>query len=128
MIDRIYINEAIRIRKEYLENLLNVNKFEAVYHQLLEKLESAKLEFDKLDVDDSNLTQEHILKRVQLISIDLNLIVDKIKPYSEKIEKLDNEQRILYKTIKEKYQNITDDEIYEEIIPIIEEVDKNFDL
>ncbi len=62
------------------------------------------------------------------MEVDLNLILDKIRPYIEKINDLDNEQRILYNNIKEKYIDITDEEIYKEIIPVIEEIDENFEL
>ena len=126
MIDKIYIEEAIRIRKEYLKNLLNVTKFEKVYQEILEKLEKEKEKVSNFDAD--IITQDDIFKYVKQLEVDLNLILDKIRPYIEKINDLDNEQRILYNNIKEKYIDITDEEIYKEIIPVIEEIDENFEL
>ena len=126
MIDKIYIEEAIRIRKEYLKNLLNVTKFEKVYQEIFEKLEKEKEKVTNFDAD--IITQDDIFKYVKQLEVDLNLILDKIRPYIEKINDLDNEQRILYNNIKEKYIDITDEEIYKEIIPVIEEIDENFEL
>ena len=126
MIDKIYIEEAIRIRKEYLKNLLNVTKFEKVYQEIFEKLEKEKEKVSNFDAD--IITQDDIFKYVKQLEVDLNLILDKIRPYIEKINDLDNEQRILYNNIKEKYIDITDEEIYKEIIPVIEEIDENFEL
>lgn len=126
MIDKIYIEEAIRIRKEYLKNLLNVTKFEKVYQELFEKLEKEKEKVSNFDAD--IITQDDIFKYVKQLEVDLNLILDKIRPYIEKIDDLDNEQRILYNNIKEKYIDITDEEIYKEIIPVIKDIDENFEL
>lgn len=126
MIDKIYIEEAIRIRKEYLKNLLNVTKFEKVYQELFEKLEKEKEKVSNFDAD--IITQDDIFKYVKQLEVELNLILDKIRPYIEKIDDLDNEQRILYNNIKEKYIDITDEEIYKEIIPVIKEIDENFEL
>ena len=126
MIDEIYIEEAIRIRKEYLKNLLNVTKFEKVYQEIVEKLEKEKEKVSNFDAD--IITQDDIFKYVKQLEVDLNLILDKIRPYIEKINDLDNEQRILYNNIKEKYIDITDEEIYKEIIPVIEKIDENFEL
>lgn len=126
MIDKIYIEEAIRIRKEYLKNLLNVTKFEKVYQEIFDKLEKEKEKVSNFDAD--IITQDDIFKYVKQLEVDLNLILDKIRPYIEKIDDLDNEQRILYNNIKEKYIDITDEEIYKEIIPVIEKIDENFEL
>ena len=126
MIDKIYIEEAIRIRKEYLKNLLNVTKFEKVYQEIFDKLEKEKEKVSNFDAD--IITQDDIFKYVKQLEVDLNLILDKIRPYIEKINDLDNEQRILYNNIKEKYIDITDEEIYKEIIPVIEKIDENFEL
>lgn len=126
MIDKIYIEEAIKIRKEYLENLLNVTKFEKVYQEIVEKLEKEKEKVSNFDPD--VITQDDIFKYVKQLEVDLNIILDKIRPYIQKIDDLDNKQRILYNNIKERYVGITDEEIYSEIIPIIEEVDENFEL
>lgn len=126
MIDKIYIEEAIKIRKEYLENLLNVTKFEKVYQEIVEKLEKEKEKVSNFDPD--VITQDEIFKYVKQLEVELNIILDKIRPYIEKIDDLDNKQRILYNNIKERYVGITDEEIYSEIIPIIEEVDENFEL
>lgn len=126
MIDKIYINEAIRIRKEYLENISNVNKIELVYQELLEKLEKEKEKISKMDTD--TVSQDEIIKYVKKLDSELNIIISKITPYTEKIKELDQKQRILYNTIKEKYVDITDEEIYNIIIPVIEDVDQNFDM
>ena len=126
MIDKIYIDEAVRIRKEYLENLVNVNKIEKIYHELLEKFENEK---EKLsNINSESMSVEDLYKYVKNLDIEINSILEKIKPYKDKIEYLDQEQRILYNNIKEKYIGISDDEIYSEIIPVIEKVDEDFDL
>lgn len=128
MIDKRYIDEAVRIRIEFLENLINVKKFEKIYQELLIKLEDSKEKIDSLDPKNTSLTEDNVIKMAQEISIELNLVIEKIKPYSEKTKELDDKQRILYKTIKEKYPNITDEDIYKEIVPVIARIDENFDI
>ena len=53
MIDDIYIKEAVRIRKEYLENLSKVNVITDEYSKLLLDLEDVK---NKLD----NISEKHL--------------------------------------------------------------------
>jgi hypothetical protein len=61
MIDKIYIEEAIRIRKEYLKNLLNVTKFEKVYQEIFDKLEKEKEKVSNFDADEFSQTEMECL-------------------------------------------------------------------
>jgi len=66
--------------------------------------------------------------RDSLFEINLMLIKasDKITPFYNKKTDLDNQQRNLYNSIKDKYPNITDEQMQDELIPYIHKIDLKF--
>lgn len=128
MIDEIYIKEAIRIRREYLENLTHVNIITEEYEKLLIDLQDIK---DKIEIlSEKNLesvNEKHVKGILDDLSIRTKQTYNNIKPYTDKNIVLDEEQSILYKKIKEKYPDLSDDELYKQLIPIIQRIDNEFD-
>jgi broad-specificity NMP kinase len=119
-IDEIYINEAIRIRQDYINNLLFINKKEELLKDIIKSMGDISKEIK--DVDE--LSEEIYIKKLT----ELNTVVDDIKrevmPYHDKVVVLDNDQKKLYRAIKDKYPNILDEEIQKQIIPHVVEFDK----
>lgn len=128
MIDYNYINEAIRIRKEYLSNLSNVNELDNIYNELLTEFSNLKTKLETIEDKKIKVDEEYIIKLLEDVDDKINNISNKIKPYNDNINRLNKEQSILYKTIKEKYPKLTDDELYNELIPIIKNIDESFEI
>lgn len=127
MLDRNYINEAIRIRKEYLSNLSNVNELDNIYYDLLIEFNNLKTKIDDIENKHQNVDEQYLFKLLEDINEKITNTSNKIKPFKNNIEKLNKEQSILYKNIKEKYPKLSDDDLYNELIPIIKNIDDNFD-
>lgn len=120
-LDKIYISEAVRIRQEYVGSLKNILKEEDILNE--KKSEITKIQNSMEDVVESDMND--ITKRLrlneQLIKIEriIKNIQEKISPHYENIEKLRDDADKLYTSIKEKYPNISEDEIKEQIAPYI---------
>lgn len=124
MIDTLYINEALRIREEYLNNLLYISNEEENLKKLTNNLSELSEEIENSESKDENYYKNALIEVEKMIQ----KANDKIKPYYDKIKDLDKQQRLLYNNIKEKYPNITDDKIKDVIIPhilILDEKIKN---
>lgn len=123
-LDRIYIEEAIRIRKVFIENIAFVNEIQPYYETLLAEFQKAKAELDEIDMDeiDDNYTEDYFRGKLEELNVCIDNTSNKIQPYVDKINKLDEDQRLLYNRIKEKYPSITDEEMERAIIPYIENI------
>jgi seryl-tRNA synthetase len=122
MIEEIYINAAKRIRQEYLNNLIYITKEEENIKDLTSKLMKISEEVENSDKKGESYYRGILFDIEKLIKD----ATEKIIPYQEKTNKLNKEQKTLYNIIKEKYPNITDVEIQNEIIPHILEIDKKY--
>jgi uncharacterized protein YhaN len=122
MIDEIYIKEAVRIREEYLNNLVYLAKEEENIKELTKELNQIAK-----DVEDSDAKGEKYY-RDALFEVELTIrkATDKVIPYYDKTKELDKQQKNLYDTIKDKYPNISDEEMKKEIIPHIIKVDDKY--
>lgn len=120
MIDKIYIEEAVRIRKEYLNNLIYISNEEDNIKEYISKLKKIQNEIENGELNDEKYYREMLFD----IEIMIKKATNKIKPYYDKIKVLDNNQSTLYNNIREKYTNITDDEIKNDILPYIVKIDK----
>ena len=121
-LDKLYIDEAKRIRKTYLTNLAAIVQREDEIQSYFKMIEDIKKQIE--DSEDTN--DEFFVKKL----LDINDSIDKIKnvilPYYDKIKGLDDSQKLLYDNIKDKYPNITDEEIQEQIVPYITPIDQEF--
>ena len=122
MIDQIYINEAKRIRKEYLDNLLFITNEEKNIIKLTTDLKKISDEIEESEIKNESYYKK-VLTKIETM---IQKTTDKIIPYQTKSEELDKQQRILYNTIKEKYPKISNDEIQNDIIPHIIKVDETY--
>jgi len=128
MIDDIYIKEAVRIRKEYLENLSKVNVITDEYSKLLLDLEDVKNKLDNISEKHlENVSEKQLKEMLDEIHLRTKKTFNTIKPYTQKTKELDKQQSLLYNKIKEKYPDLSDEDLYSELIPIIQVVDEEFD-
>lgn len=125
-IDEIYINESIRIRKTYLKNLLKIVESEEEIKNNVKHIEDIKKEIDRYKEEDINIDEKKISSTILEINKNIDIIKKNIMPYSDSIKKLDEDQRILYNNIKDKYPSISREEIQSQILPHIIPIDNQF--
>ena len=121
MIDKQYIESAKNIRSEFV----SLNKKLDIYKKDLEKL-SEYLQTTITDLN--NMTNkkveskqelqtiaENLIKKIEEIELEEKKMTNLVKPINERIDKLKEEETILYNALKTKYPNLSDDEMRKEI-------------
>jgi len=123
MIAEQYINEGIRIRKVYIQNLKEILKQEPIIFErkkIFEKLKDDMEATVKSDLNEIRKTIE-LNNKLTTLEKEIKIIQDIIRPYYEKIESLKTDKDRLYLAIKEKYPNITQEEIEKDIMSRVDE-------
>jgi len=129
MIDNQLLESAKYIRKEFLSLKTELDLYQGEVKGLGEFLlrkvdELTKYKDDVVQKiktkDEIKVVTEHILKNIQEIEDEEKNINRKVDIINKKIDKLKNEEIILYKTIKDRYPKMTDEEIKKEIHSFIE--------
>jgi len=123
MISDQYIKEGVRIRKVYIYNLKEILKQEpAIYERKLifEKLQAEMETVVTSDLNEIRKTLE-LNNKLLLLEKEIKIIQDLVKPYYDTIENLKNDKDKLYLAIKEKYPNITTEQIEKDIMSKVEE-------
>jgi DNA-binding transcriptional regulator GbsR (MarR family) len=120
MINKRYLEQALRIRKDYMktdnkllslkDDLLKINE------DIIETLEKLKKVRDNTDKYKSNEEfQEDVIKYLKEFE-DQSKRVDKLyKPLNEEMENLKKEEQELYKTLVQNYPNVKEENLVEEI-------------
>ncbi len=117
MIDKIYIDGAIKIRKEFLKLNNELLSYEKDLLQLKSNLENIVEKFDPKEY--KNMSNEDIKKNVEGIflkmDIEYNKTYSKIKSISDSIDKIKKEENDLFYLLKEKYPDIKEEDLIKEI-------------
>lgn len=123
MIAEQYINEGIRIRKVYIENLKEILKQEPKILERKKYFEKIKSEMEGIVYSDLNEVRKTLELNNKLLTIEKEIesIKNIIKPFYDNIENLKNDRDRLYLAIIEKYPNITSKEIEKEIMERVKE-------
>lgn len=121
MIDEIFLENAVRIRRTYLKLSNNMELYQKKAQEVASRLDGTLEKIDELtkkseeskkssNPDTMKLLNElmNILKTVEEDGEALENLVD---PLNKDIEKLALEEQELYRQIKEKHNNLTDDQI-----------------
>lgn len=129
MIDKQLIESAKIIRNDYLNLTSNLDKYQSEVGNLgkflLKKVEELKKYNDEVikkirNKDDIAKVTNHILLEIQEIEVEEKRIATKVESINSKLEKLKKDEETLYKTIKDRYPNLTDDQIVSEIHKYLE--------
>ena len=124
MIDIQLIESSKFIRKDYLSLTKNLDKYQDDVKSLgiflLKKVDEIKKYNDDIikkikTKDDISKVTNHILKEIQDIEDEEKKLVEKVESVNLRFEKLRSDELILYNTIKERYPNLTDEQITKEI-------------
>ena len=122
ILDKLYIEEAKRIRKTYLTNLVRIVEKEDEIQIYFKMIEDIKIQVE----NNKDKEDEFFISKLIEINNNIEKIQNVIMPHYEKIKKLDESQKILYNNIRDKYPDITDEEIQKQIVPHIIPIDQDF--
>lgn len=124
MIDKQYLESAKNIRYEFLNLSKKLDSYHKELIQLFEYLQNVTKELNDLNsnevskiksASDATIIGNKILKKMEEIESEEQKLLNLVKPINDRIDRLREEENILYKKIKEKYPSLTDDEIKKEI-------------
>jgi uncharacterized coiled-coil DUF342 family protein len=117
MIDEQFLQSAVQIRRTYLKLNNNLEFYTKEAAKIVTKLETTLTKID--DIQNSNKDNkssfEDLLKIMNEIESEGKLLEDLINPLNKKIEKLALEEQELYRSIKRKHPDLTDDDIVESV-------------
>jgi len=125
MIDKQYLESAKNIRYEFLNLSKKLDSYHKELTQLFEYLQNVTKELDELNTKevskiksatDATVIGNKIVKKMEEIESEEQKLIRLVKPINDRIDKLREEENILYKKIREKYPLLSDDEIKKEII------------
>ncbi len=110
MIDIIFLKSAANIRRKYLKVINNVSLYQNKAKNILETLEGSLEELEKLQKELGESNNKDVKQSIdKLLSIIQNVEQEgaklevMIEPMNKEIEILSNEEKELYRIIKEKY-------------------------
>jgi hypothetical protein len=121
MIDEVFLQNAVRIRRTYLKVTNNMNLYEKKAKEIIGKLDvtiervnEIQSKAEKSKSNGELGTQEllnDLLKVLNDIDTEGKTLETLVEPLNVTIEKLGNEEQELYRQIKQKHNNLTDEEI-----------------
>jgi chromosome segregation ATPase len=124
MIDKQYLESAKNIRYEFLNLSKKLDSYHTELIQLFEYLQNVTEELNELNsnevskiksASDATIVGNKIVKKMEEIESEEQKLLNLVKPINDRIDRLREEENILYKKIKQKYPSLTDDEIKKEI-------------
>ena len=121
MIATFYIESAKTIRSQFLNLSQQLEKHQGELKQISQLLLDTARELE--DYNNNGIYKEtsmesiktYIVTKLDKLDSESNKLAKKINPINEAIEKLKQDEVQLYQAIKDKYPNLTDLEIQQEI-------------
>jgi len=120
VIDPNILNSARKIRSDYNQLVSIMGTYEKEVQSLAtfyQKIASDLEEYTKNKIKEKSIkeTEKFLLQKMDELDIESKKLSIKIDPVSKKIENLRDEWNTLYHVIKEKYPDISDENILKEI-------------
>lgn len=116
MIDEVFLNSAINIRREYLKLSNNMELYHNKANEVVVKLEDIIKKIDEVLKDKQNTTQnesiEKLMKILTEVEAEGSTLEKLIEPINKEIEKLNKEENELFRQIKDKHKDISDEDIF----------------
>lgn len=123
MISDLFLKRAENIRKDYHKLRYELDRYDRLASQLAVDLENRMGDLKKLltDIESKKVNNINAGKeKLNTIMIELerniNNVDSKIRHVNEKMDQLKIDEQSLYKELKQKYPNKSDDELKNEII------------
>lgn len=122
MINELYLKRAVNIRKDYIEIRTNIDKYEVIAQSLANSLELRLKDLESLQeaINNKRVTSiEAAKENVQKVMIDaeadMNKVEASINDLLKRMENLAEEEKTLYRDIRQTYPEKTDEQLREEI-------------
>ena len=123
MVDEVFLQNAVRIRRTYLKLSNNMDLYQKKAQQVSDKLDETinKIDDIKKQAEDSKKDKgnnqntayflNELVKVLTEVEDEGKSLESLVGPLNQEIEKLALEEQELYRQIKEKHFNLTDEQI-----------------
>ena len=123
MVDEVFLQNAVRIRRTYLKLSNNMELYQKKAQQVSDKLDETITKIDdiKKQAEDSKKNRgnnqntayflNELVKVLTEVEDEGKSLENLVEPLNQEIEKLALEEQELYRQIKEKHFNLTDEQI-----------------
>lgn len=122
MIQENLLKSAVNIRREYLKVSSNIELYHNRSKEVVSILDKNIESLDKLQKDINNKTATNpekslnkLMEVIKEVEDEGNKLESLMEPMNKEIEKLQKEERELYRLIKEKHSELSDEQIVSEV-------------
>ncbi len=125
MIDENFLQNAVRIRRTYLKMINNMDFYQKKAKEIVDRLDETieKVNIILKKAEESKSNQEiggqdllnELMKVLNDIEDEGHSLENLVDPLNSDIEKLALEEQELYRLIKQKHNNLTDEQIIESV-------------
>lgn len=125
MIDEHFLQSAVNLRRNYLKLINNMDFYHKQAKEVVKKLEGTVDKINNLGIDykesvkqkkqDNQGTLTNLLRVIQEIEDEGKKIEELINPMNTQIEKLAIEEAELYRKIKERHSDLTEEQIIKSV-------------
>lgn len=125
MVDEVFLQNAVRIRRTYLKMTNNMDMYQKKAKEIVDKLDETLIKIDNLQKvaeeskKNSGVGGQGLLNDLLGILNELDIegksLEDLVSPLNQDIEKLALEEQELYRQIKEKHYDLTDEQIIKSV-------------
>jgi len=125
MIDEVFLQNAVRIRRTYLKMTNNMDLYQNKAKEIVGRLDETLAKIDDLQKaaeeskKNSGIGSQSLLNELLNVLNDIDIegksLEDLVNPLNQEIEKLALEEQELYRQIKEKHYDLTDEQIIKSV-------------
>ena len=127
MVDEVFLQNAVRIRRTYLKLSNNMDLYQKKAQRVSDKLDETLARIEEIEKEakesrnsktSSNNTEyflNELMKALQEVDDEGKSLEDLVDPLNKEIEKLALEEQELFRKIKEKHFTLTDEQIIESV-------------
>jgi len=128
MINQLYLTKAANIRRDYIEITTNIKKYEVIAQELAETISIRMKDLESLleninsnkisNIDTAKSELEAIMINTE---IDMNKVDTQIDQLVAKMDTLAQDEKTLYRDIKQTYPEKSDDDLRQEVQDYLKE-------
>jgi len=127
MVDEVFLQNAVRIRRTYLKLSNNMDLYQKKAQQVSDKLDETLVRIEEIEKDanesrNSKSTSNNaeyflneLMKALQEVDDEGKSLESLVDPLNKEIEKLALEEQELFRKIKEKHFTLTEEQIIESV-------------
>ena len=122
MIQELYLKRSVKIRKEYLKIVNDINRYDKIAKDLISSLTGRTSELEELlkSLNENKISNPEAAKQelhniIMQAEDDMNKVDLSIDALNKQIENLQKDELSLYREIRQTYFNLTDEEIRNQV-------------